>query len=48
MNVTADKLINTVKFMESKIREYKGLVGPYNDPKFQNNYLFNLVKNINK
>jgi hypothetical protein len=48
VNVTADKLINTVKFMESKIREYKGLVGPYNDPKFQNNYLFNLVKNINK
>ena len=48
VNVTADKLINTVKFMESKIREYKGLVGPYNDPKFQNNYLFNLIKNINK
>lgn len=48
VNVTADKLINTVKFMESNIREYKGLVGPYNDPKFQNNYLFNLVKNINK
>lgn len=48
VNVTTDKLISTLEFMESNIREYKGLVGPYNDPTFQNNYLFNLVKNINK
>jgi hypothetical protein len=42
--VTADKLINTLKYMETNIRKYKGLVGPYNDPKFQNNYLLLLAK----
>ena len=48
VNVTSDKLISTIKFMESNIRKYKGLVGPYNDPKFRNNYLLNIAKNINK
>ena len=48
VNVTADKLINTVKFMESNIRKYKGLVGPYNDPKFQYNYLLQIAKNMKK
>ncbi len=48
VTVTTDKLINTIKFMESNIRKYKGLVGPYNDPKFQRNYLFRLVKDMKK
>ena len=48
VNVTANKLINTIKFMESNIRKYKGLVGPYTDPKFRYNYLLLLAKNMKK
>ena len=48
VNVTADKLINTVKFMETNILKYKGLVGPYTDPKFRYNYLLLLAKNMKK
>lgn len=48
VNATSDKLISTVEFMETNIRKYKGLVGPYNDSNFKNNYLLNIAKNINK
>lgn len=46
MPATTDTLIDTVSELESNIRSFKGLVGPYDDPKFRNNYLMQIVQKV--
>ena len=43
---TTNSLINKVSELESNIRKFGGLVGPYDDPKFRYNYLMQIVQKI--